>query len=219
MLTMIAARLLPSPLHDAQPVLLRERERGRGGADRAIPIAKTQPHCDSMGRAFLARQRRGQGGKLLPATRGSSCSKGFQQDCCLLRLLALRRLNCNQQRTLGQSRCPPPPPPPPAPRAAYNSMPKSATPFNCQELAWPNHPHPGMKAYCEQVEARTLSSEAQRAGRPSPSSSVIGLPPLGSGASKRSGTACIGGQAFRKLPNGWEQIHAPAGGWQRCRER
>ena len=107
---------------------------------------------------------------------------------------------------------------PAAPKAAYNSMSKSTTPFNCQELAWPNHPNPGMKAYCERVEARTLSAEAQRAGRPGPSDSVVNLPRLGSDGSKRSGTACIGGQAFRKLPNGWEQIHAAGGGWQRCRE-
>lgn len=108
---------------------------------------------------------------------------------------------------------------PTAPKAAYNSMSKSTTPFNCQELAWPNHPHPSMKAYCERVEARTLSAEAQRAGRPGPSDNVIKLPALGSDASKRSGTACIAGQAFRKLPSGWEQIHADAGGWQRCREQ
>jgi hypothetical protein len=133
--------------------------------------------------------------------------------------LLLISLACSAQAQLQSATGPRAKPLPPAPKAAYNSMSKSTTPFNCQESAWPNHPHPGMKAYCEQVEAHTLSSEAQRAGRPGPSSSVIGLPPLGSEASKRSGTACIGGQAFRKLPNGWEQIHAPAGGWQRCRER
>lgn len=107
----------------------------------------------------------------------------------------------------------------PVPRAAHNSMSKSTTPFNCQELAWPNHPHPGMKAYCEQLEARTLSDEARRAGRPGPSDSVVGLPALGTEASRRSGLACIGGQAFRKLSNGWEQVSSSAGGWQRCREQ
>jgi len=107
----------------------------------------------------------------------------------------------------------------PVPRAAHNSMSKSTTPFNCQELAWPNHPHPGMKAYCEQLEARTLSDEARRAGRPGPSDSVVGLPALGTEASRRSGFACIGGQAFRKISNGWEQVSSPAGGWQRCREQ
>lgn len=114
---------------------------------------------------------------------------------------------------------PAPKPIPSAPKAAYNSMAKTTTPFNCQELAWPNHPHPGMKAYCERLEAQTLSDEARRAGRPEPSDSVVSLPSLGSEEFKRSGSACIGGQAFRKLPNGWAQISSPDGGWQRCRER
>ncbi|BCX43885.1 MULTISPECIES: hypothetical protein [Stenotrophomonas] len=117
------------------------------------------------------------------------------------------------------ARGPAPKPIPAAPKAAHNSMAKTTTPFNCQELAWPNHPHPGMKAYCERIEARTLSDEARRAGRPGPSDSVVSLPPLGSDAAKRSGFACIGGQAFRKLPNGWSQVSSPAGGWQRCREQ
>ncbi len=108
---------------------------------------------------------------------------------------------------------------PPAPKAAHNSMAKTTTPFNCQALAWPDHPHPGMKAYCDRLEARTLSDEARRAGRPGPSDSVVRLPSLGSDAAKRSGLACIGGQAMRRLSNGWEQVHAPAGGWQRCREQ
>lgn len=133
--------------------------------------------------------------------------------------LLLFSLACSSHAQLQSATGPRPKPLPPTPKAAHNSMSKSTTPFNCQELAWPNHPHPSMKAYCDRVEARTLSAEAQRAGRPGPSDNVINLPPLGSGASKRSGMACIGGQAFRKLPNGWEQIHAQAGGWQRCREQ
>jgi len=133
--------------------------------------------------------------------------------------LLLFSLACSSLAQVHSATGPRPKPLPPAPNAAYNSMSKGTTPFNCEELAWPNHPHPGMKAYCERVEARTLSAEAQRAGRPGPSDSVMNLPPLGSEDSKRSGTACIGGQAFRKLPNGWEQVHAAAGGWQRCRER
>lgn len=107
----------------------------------------------------------------------------------------------------------------PVPKPAHNSMSKTTTPLNCHELAWPNYPNPGMKAYCEHLEARVLSDEARRAGRPGPSESVVVLPSLGSSASKRSGLACIGGQAFRKLSNGWEQVSAPAGGWQRCREQ
>lgn len=133
--------------------------------------------------------------------------------------LLLLSLAFSSQAQLQSATGPKPKPLPPAEKPAYNSMSKSTTPFNCQELAWPNHPHPGMKAYCERLEARTLSDEARRAGRPAPSDSVVTLPSLGSDAAKRSGFACIGGQAFRKLPNGWEQVSAPAGGWQRCREQ
>ena len=123
------------------------------------------------------------------------------------------------QAQLQSATGPRPKPLPPSPKPAHNSMSKGTTPFNCQELAWPKHPHPGMKAYCERLESRTLTDEARRAGRPGPSDRVISLPGLGSEESKRTGYACIGGQAFRKLPNGWEQAHATAGGWQRCREQ
>lgn len=112
---------------------------------------------------------------------------------------------------------PSPKPKPAAPKAAYNSMSKSTTPFDCQQYRWPNHPRPGMKAYCDQVEASTLQGEARRAGRPGPSDDVIPLPALGSDAAVRSGRACVGGQAMRKLPNGWVQVSSPSGGWQRCR--
>ncbi|WP_231800528.1 hypothetical protein [Stenotrophomonas sp. MMGLT7] len=103
------------------------------------------------------------------------------------------------------------------PRAAYNSTAKDTTPFNCE--AYKRHPHPGMVGLCEGLEASTLSNEARRAGRPGPSTSVIALPAMGSPAAKSSGMACIGGQAMRKLPNGWEQVSSPSGGWQRCREQ
>ena len=136
---------------------------------------------------------------------------------CVCVLLIFPSLGSSQQ--IRAATGPAPKSIPAAPKAAHNSMAKTTTPFNCQELAWPNHPHPGMKAYCERLEARTLSDEARRAGRPGPSDSVIGLPSLGSEDSKRSGSACIGGQAFRKVPNGWAQISSPAGGWQRCREQ
>jgi hypothetical protein len=104
-----------------------------------------------------------------------------------------------------------------APTAAYNSMSKTTTPFNCEQYRWPNHPHPGMKTYCDRVESSLLQDEARRAGRPGPSDDVIRLPALGTDAAARSGRACVGGQAMRKLPNGWEQVSSPSGGWQRCR--
>ncbi|OEZ02589.1 hypothetical protein BIY45_00300 [Stenotrophomonas sp. BIIR7] len=103
------------------------------------------------------------------------------------------------------------------PKAAYNSMSNTTTPFNCEQYGWPNHPDPKMKLYCDQLEASTLQGEARRAGRPGPSDDVIRLPALGSEAAAKSGRACVGGQAMRKLPNGWEQVSSPTGGWQRCR--
>lgn len=103
------------------------------------------------------------------------------------------------------------------PKAAYNSMSKDTTPYNCE--GWRGHPHPGMVKFCEGIEASTLQNEARRAGRPGPSSSVVALPAMGSAEARASGMACIGGQAMRKLPNGWEQVSSPSGGWQRCKER
>jgi len=112
---------------------------------------------------------------------------------------------------------PTPRPPTSAPKPAHNSMSKTTTPFNCEQYRWPNHPHPGVKPYCDRIEAQTLQDEARRAGRPGPSDGVISLPELGSDAATRLGRACVGGQAMRKLPNGWEQVSSPSGGWQRCR--
>lgn len=134
--------------------------------------------------------------------------------CCVLLAFALPAA-AQLQSAVG----PKPKPLPPAPKAAYNSMSKTTTPFNCEQYRWPNHPHPGMKPFCDGLEARSLQDEARHAGRPSPSTEVVSLPSLGSEAAKRSGFACIGGQAFRKLPNGWAQVSSPAGGWQRCREQ
>lgn len=64
---------------------------------------------------------------------------------------------------------------------------------------------------CERWERRLLSDSARQAGRPAPSGSVINLPSLGSADAKATGFACIGGQAFQKIPNGWPQVMAPAG--------
>src|SRR5690606_18605214 len=43
------------------------------------------------------------------------------------------------------------------------------------------------------------------------------LPAMGSNEARDLGYACIGGQAMRRLANGWEQVMARGGGWQRCR--
>lgn len=108
-------------------------------------------------------------------------------------------------------------PPKPAYRHSkpHNSMAKDTTPFNCE--AYRRHPHPGMVGFCEGMEQMTLQNEARRQGRPPPSDSVLSLPSLGTPAARQLGVACINGQAFRKLDNGWEQVMASSGGWQRCR--
>ncbi|WMJ69207.1 hypothetical protein [Stenotrophomonas sp. 24(2023)] len=108
---------------------------------------------------------------------------------------------------------------PAPPKPAHNSMARSTTPFNCAQYRWPNHPHPGFKSFCDGMEANALQGEAQRAGRPGPSTEVATLPPLGSAEAKQKGVACVGGQAMRRLANGWEQVSSPSGGWLRCRER
>lgn len=102
----------------------------------------------------------------------------------------------------------------PPPRQPFNSMARDTTPFNCDQYR--GHPHPGMVTYCRGIENMTLRNEARRQGRPAPSDSIIQLPSLGSTEAKELGYACVGGQAFNKLPNGWEQLSANEGGWQRC---
>ncbi len=99
-------------------------------------------------------------------------------------------------------------------RQPHNSMARDTTPFNCEQYR--GHPHPGMVGFCQGIENMTLQNEARRQGRPAPSSSVIQLPGMGSPEAKALGYACIGGQAFRRLANGWEQVAAAGGSWQRC---
>ncbi|ADV27462.1 putative secreted protein [Pseudoxanthomonas suwonensis 11-1] len=106
-------------------------------------------------------------------------------------------------------------PPPSAPRQPYNSMARDTTPFNCEQYR--AHPHPGMVGFCEGLEHSVLKEEARRQGRPGASASVIALPAMGTTEARELGYACIGGQAMRRLANGWEQVMAREGGWQRCR--
>ncbi|WP_032114280.1 hypothetical protein [Candidatus Paracaedibacter symbiosus] len=101
------------------------------------------------------------------------------------------------------------------PAQPFNSTARDTTPFNCEQYR--RHPHPAMVGFCEDMERHTLQHEARMQGRPGASSSVVDLPPLGSPDAKQRGMACIAGQAFRRIDNGWEQIHARDGGWQRCR--
>lgn len=102
-----------------------------------------------------------------------------------------------------------------SPKAAHNSMANGTTPFRCDQYR--NHPHPGMYGFCQGMENTILADEARLAGRPGPSESIVDLPGLGTPEARQLGYACIGGQAFKRLVNGWEQVHAREGGWQRCR--
>lgn len=134
---------------------------------------------------------------------------------CLLLMVA----SSASAQQIHSARGPTSKPLPAAPRPAHNSMAKTTTPFNCEQYRWPNHPHPGMKPLCDGLEANALQQESRQAGRPSPSAEVVVLPAMGTDAAKRSGMACIGGQAMRRLPNGWEQVSSRSGGWLRCREQ
>mgnify|MGYP003583784949 CR=1 FL=1 len=111
---------------------------------------------------------------------------------------------------------PPPTTKKPAYRLAqpYNSMAKDTTPFNCEQYR--GHPHPGMETFCRDIENMTLQNEARMQGRPAASKSVVRLPASGTPEARQLGYACIGGQAFKRLKNGWEQVGSAGGGWQRC---
>ncbi len=102
----------------------------------------------------------------------------------------------------------------PPTRQPYNAMARDTTPFNCGQYR--AHPHPGMVGYCQGIENMMLRHEARSQGRPAPSDSIIALPGLGTAEAKQLGYACVGGQAMKRLGNGWEQVSAAAGGWQRC---
>lgn len=102
------------------------------------------------------------------------------------------------------------------PRPANNSAAKDTTPLNCSRPDVKYNPHPGVRLLCERWERRLLQDESKRVGRTAPSASVVALPSLGSPEAKQLGFVCIGGQAFERLSNGWSQLMAPEGGWQRC---
>lgn len=93
-------------------------------------------------------------------------------------------------------------------------MARDTTPFNCEQYR--AHTHPEMVRYCKGIENMTLRNEARRQGRPAPSDSIIALPGLGTAETKQLGYACVGGQAMKRVRNGWEQVSAIADGSQRC---
>lgn len=94
-------------------------------------------------------------------------------------------------------------------------MARETTPLNCEQYR--AHPYRGMERYCQGIEDMTLRNEARSQGRPAPSDSIIALPGLGTAEAKQLGYACVGGQAMKRLRNGWGQVSAAAGRWQRCR--
>ncbi|SEM19553.1 hypothetical protein SAMN05428989_3332 [Pseudoxanthomonas sp. GM95] len=102
----------------------------------------------------------------------------------------------------------------PPTRQPHSSTAKDATPLHCEQYR--THPNPGMVRYCEGLENTLLQNEAQRQGKPAPSRSVIQLPGLGTPEAKALGYACVNGRALKRLSNGWAQVSAADGVWQRC---
>lgn len=95
------------------------------------------------------------------------------------------------------------------------------TPFQCERLtiaktrSWVA---PILRDFCEKQEAHHGQAFAKIQGKPRPSAEVYLLPSYGSAEAKRTGLACVGGTAMRKLPNGWEQLRDRQHNWVRCRD-
>lgn len=95
------------------------------------------------------------------------------------------------------------------------------TPFQCERLtiaktrSWVA---PILRDLCDKQEARNGQTIAKLQGKPRPSMQVYRLPGYGSTEARRTGLACIGGTAMRKLSNGWDQLRDRQGNWVRCRE-
>jgi hypothetical protein len=95
------------------------------------------------------------------------------------------------------------------------------TPFQCERLtiaktrSWVA---PILRDFCEKQEASNGQTMAKMLGKPRPSTQVYLLPSYGSAEAKRTGLACVGGTAMRKLANGWEQLRDLQYNWVRCRD-
>ena len=79
--------------------------------------------------------------------------------------------------------------------------------------------HPGGQSFGQVVDGSREGwiNYVEELTYPAPvSHKLIQLPGMGSPEAKALGYACIGGQAFRRLANGWEQVAAAGGSWQRC---
>ena len=104
-----------------------------------------------------------------------------------------------------------------APMASANDT----TPVQCERLtvaktrSWTA---PILRDFCENSEARNGQAMAKLLGKPRPSTQVYLLPGYGSAEAKRTGLACVGGTAMRKLSNGWQQLRDREHNWVRCRD-
>ena len=105
--------------------------------------------------------------------------------------------------------------------AALGANAQDTTPFQCERLtvaktgSWVA---PILRDFCNSQEARHGQAFAKILGKPRPSTQVYLLPAYGSSDARRTGLACVGGTAMRRLPNGWEQLRDHQQNWARCRD-
>lgn len=104
---------------------------------------------------------------------------------------------------------------------AFGVNAQDTTPFQCERLTvaktggWIA---PILRDFCNTQEATNAQAFAKILGKPRPSAQVYLLPAYGSSDAKRTGLACVGGTAMRRLTNGWEQLRDHQQHWVRCRD-
>ena len=76
---------------------------------------------------------------------------------------------------------------------------------------------PHIRQFCRGLEINLIQGDAKRRGQPVPSAERVTLPEHGSADAKALGAACLGGNAFRRLSNGWEQMSNQQDQPLRCR--
>lgn len=81
--------------------------------------------------------------------------------------------------------------------------PASQVPKECEDTRG----NPWLAAVCSWVNR----------GRPQASGAWLDIPAYGSPEAKRTGYACMGGLAMRRLANGWEQLRDRSNNFYRCR--
>lgn len=103
-------------------------------------------------------------------------------------------------------------------RMTVPAKPSVLKPDNCDEIAL-RRDQPWLRRVCEQSNYASGTHYARTYGMPGPSAAVMDLPAYGTAEAKRSGTACMGQRAMRRLDNGWEQLRDRDGRYLRCRPR